>query len=605
MKVLGISCFYHDSAIALIDNDEILFAAQEERFSRVKHDSKFPYKSIDKMLKQLNILPNEIEAIVFYEKPLLKFDRILSTYLEIAPKGFSTFRIAIPEWIKEKLFFRRSLKKHIKKSLGKQLTNNIYFSEHHLSHAASAYYPSPFKEATILTVDGVGEWATTTIGIGRGKELKILKELHFPNSIGLFYSAFTQYCGFRVNSGEYKLMGLAPYGNPIYENVIWDNLIENYEDGSFKLNLEYFDFVGGLQMINNKFAELFGEPCRNEGEEITKHFCDIAASVQSVTEKILIDLATYSVELTGVKNLVMAGGVALNCVSNEKINSLKIVENFWVQPAAGDSGGALGAALAYTFQNVGNITKMNSHDSMQNTYLGTSYTTLEIKKTLDDHNLKYEIYETHDLNKRLSKFLDSGKIIGRFDGKMEYGPRALGNRSIIADARSKKMQSKLNLNIKFRESFRPFAPSVIIEESSNFFELETPSPYMLLTTKVLGFKASSNKNESLLEKLKSIESQLPAITHVDGSARLQTVAVEDNANYYNLINEFYNLTGCPVIVNTSFNVRGEPIVESPEDAVRCFFNTGIDILVINEFLIIKQDQNDIPILNYKVNPGLD
>ena len=604
MKILGISCFYHDSGIALVEDGEILFAAQEERFSRLKHDASFPYKSIEKMLKELDLKREEIDVCVFYEKPLLKFDRLLSTYMHVAPKGFRSFSIAIPEWVREKLFFRNSLKKHLKKSLGKEITKNIYFSEHHYSHAASAYYPSPFKEATVLTVDGVGEWATTTIGYGNGSELKLLKEIHFPHSLGLLYSAFTQYCGFRVNSGEYKLMGLAPYGKPVYKEVILKNLVSRNRDKSFELNLDYFNFLGGLEMINSEFENLFDLPAREANEEISLHYCNVASSIQVVLEEILIELVNEAIKLTGVKNLVLAGGVALNCVANKKILDESSIENLWIQPASGDAGGSLGAALAYYYTNF-DIEKNNLNDTMKGSYLGTSYTNDEIESVLKQHNLIYNKFEDKKLYDFIAKELSNAKIIGRFDGRMEFGPRALGNRSIIADPRNSEMQSKLNRKIKFRESFRPFAPSVLEDQVNEYFITKNLSPYMLLTSDVKGVEIKSINSEDLLEQLSAINSFLPAITHVDGSARIQTVSNEINEKYHNLIKEFFNQTNCPVVVNTSFNVRGEPIVESPKDAIRCFLNTNIDILAIGNFIVNKLDQEIDIKIEYEIQPGLD
>ena len=605
MKILGISCFYHDSGIALIEDGEILFAAQEERYSRIKHDSQFPYKAIDSMFRELDIGKDEIDVCVFYEKPLLKFDRLISTYLHIAPKGFETFNIAIPEWLREKLFFRRSLKKHLKKSIGKKIINNIYFSEHHLSHAASAYYPSPFSDATIVTIDGVGEWATTTIGIGGGNKLELLKEIHFPHSLGLLYSAFTQYCGFRVNSGEYKLMGLAPYGKPIYKNLIFENIVTMKKDGTFELNLDYFNFLGGLEMINpSKFSDLFGFDSRRYEEDINIHYCNVAASIQVVLEEVVINLVNNAINLTDSKNLVLAGGVALNCVANKKILDQTNIQNIWIQPAAGDAGGSLGAALSY-YHSKSVQTEKKNIDIMNGSYLGTSYGNEEILNELKKHKLNFVEYSNTQLNKYIARQLNEGKIIGRFDGKMEFGPRALGNRSIIADPRRKDMQSKLNRKVKFSESFRPFARSVLEEYASDFFDTDTKSPYMLLTSQVKSVKVRKNDSSDLLLQLNNIDSKLPAVTHVDGSARLQTVSSEVNNKYYELINEFYKLSKCPVVINTSFNVRGEPIVESPIDAIRCFLNTNIDTLVLGSFVVEKQDQEIDINLDYEIQPGLD
>ncbi len=593
-KILGISAFYHDSAACLIEDGRIISAAQEERFSRKKHDDTFPKHAINYILKANNCNLNEIEKIIFYEKPFLKFERLLETYIAYSPKGFKQFSKAIPIWLKEKLFQKNQLINSLKEIEKKfEPANKVYFSEHHLSHAASAFYPSPFDKAIILTADGVGEWATTTVAIGEKKKIEIKKEIHFPHSLGLLYSAFTYYTGFKVNGGEYKLMGLAPYGVPKYVRIILDNLIDIKEDGSFRLNQEYFDYATGLTMTNKKFNDLFGNTPRNPlTENVTQFYMDIAASIQKVTEDILIKIVKNLYNEYKIPNLCLAGGVALNCAANGKILKEKIFENIWIQPASGDAGGSLGAALAYWHNELGNK-KFNKKDIMNCSYLGPEYSNNEIENILKDIGARYVHLETKELLNFTVKKLDEGSAVGWFQGKMEFGPRALGGRSILGDARSPEMQKKLNLKVKFRESFRPFAPAVLLEDLNDWFDLESESPYMLLVGKVKLDKLLniSKEHEKLegLKKLDVVRSIIPAVTHVDNSARVQTVTNE-NGIYYDLIKTFKEKTGCPVIVNTSFNIRGEPPVNTPIDAYKCFMATDLDLLVIGNFILEKEDQ---------------
>ena len=593
--VLGISAFYHDSAASLILDGEIITATQEERFTRKKHDSSFPTKSIEFILKKNNLSISEIDKIIFHEKPFLKFERLLETYVGFAPKGFSQFSKAMPTWIKEKLF----QKKLIIDSL-KEIDNNfadkekILFSEHHLSHAASAFFPSPYEEAIILTADGVGEWATTTVAIGRGNNLEIKKEIHFPNSLGLLYSSFTYYTGFKVNSGEYKLMGLAPYGDPIYENIIKKELIDIKKDGSFRLNQDYFNYSTGLTMTNNKFHKLFGEKPRDPNKASLKKFhMDIASSIQKVTEEIILKITKSLKEEYKIKNLCLAGGVALNCVANGKIKKENIFENIWIQPASGDAGCSLGAALVYWYQDQKNERIVNKNDSMKGAYLGPSYNNSTVESSLKQLGAEFSFFEDEKLFEIIADELDNQKVIGWFQGAMEFGPRALGGRSIVADPRDIEMQKKLNLKIKFRESFRPFAPAILKHRVSDFFDNTKNSPYMLVTEQIKEKEKIKIENNKLLyegfDKLKIRRSSIPSVTHVDYSARIQTVD-ENNGKFYKLLNKFYNKTGCPVLINTSFNIRGEPIVCSIEDAYRCFVNTEMDILVIENFIIKKQEK---------------
>ena len=603
--ILGISAFYHDSAAALLLNGKIIAAAQEERFTRKKFDSSFPFYSIEFVLKKAKIKLSDIDYIAFYEKPFLKFERLLETYTAFAPKGFKSFAMSMPLWLREKLFQKNiifsELKKHDKKFND---INKIYFSEHHFSHAASAFYPSPFKDATILTLDGVGEWATTTVAYGNGNELKINKEIHFPHSIGLLYSAFTYYIGFKVLSGEYKVMGLAPYGEPKYKNLILDNLIDLKEDGTFRLNMKYFDYATGLKMINKKFAKLFENPVRNsEKDLITQFHMDIASSIQAVTEEIVLKLTKSIAKDSSSKNLCMAGGVALNCVANGKILKGKNFENLWIQPAAGDAGGALGAALALWHVELKNGRSLPIKDAMQGSYLGPSFDNNEVEKILIDLGATYEKLSEEKLLEVAANELSNEKTVGWFQGRMEYGPRALGARSILANPRSDKMQKNLNLKIKFRESFRPFAPSVIREDLSKWFELDCDSPYMLLVADVnKSIRRDMTEDEKKLfgiEKLNIKRSNIPAVTHVDYSARIQTVHKETNLRYYKLLENFKKNTNCPILVNTSFNIRGEPIVCTVQDAYRCFMGTNLDVLVCENFILYKEKQNTQLIKEYK------
>ncbi len=611
VSILGISAFYHDSAACITVNGKIIAAAQEERFTRIKHDSNYPYNAVEFVLKFAKLKLSEVDHIVFFEKPFLKFERLLETYVALAPKGFQSFSKAMPIWIKEKLFQKNlllnKLKNHDEK-YNKQ-KENLYFSDHHLSHAASAFFPSPFNEAVVITADGVGEWATTTIAVGRGNELEVKKEIHFPHSLGLLYSAFTYYTGFKVNSGEYKLMGLAPYGKPIYIDRI-SKIIDVKKDGSFRLDQAYFNYATGLTMTNSKFENLFGRKPRDpKVEKIDQFHMDIAASIQKVTEEIMIKLAISAKKEYGIMNLCLAGGVALNCVANGKILKEKIFENIWVQPAAGDAGGALGAALALWHIEKKNKRTVDPLDSMSGSYLGPEYTQEEIEKELKRLGANFKILNEKDIIDKTSNDLSNGDAIGWFQGRMEFGPRALGGRSILGDPRSSSMQKNLNLKVKYRESFRPFAPSIIAEELSNWFDIDTNSPYMLMVSKVKKEKCiqMSEKDKKLfgIEKLNIKRSEVPAITHVDYSARIQTVHQNTNHKYYNLIKSFYKKTNCPILVNTSFNVRGEPIVNTPEDAFNCFMGTELDKLIIGNCYLDKNDQNKILRKDYKNKYELD
>ena len=610
-SILGISAFYHDSAAALIIDGKIIAAAQEERFSRKKHDSGYPFHAIEYVLKEANLKLSEVDFITFYEKPFLKFERLLETYVAFAPKGFKSFCMSMPLWLGEKLFQKKvifnQLKKHDKNFND---INKIYFSEHHFSHAASAYYPSPFDNATVLTLDGVGEWATTTMAKGNGKDLEILKEIHFPHSIGLLYSAFTFYTGFKVNSAEYKVMGLAPYGEPKYKNLILDKLIDLKEDGTFRLNMDFFEYPTGLKMTNERFSKLFGKPVRGlENELIEQFHMDIAASIQSVTEEVVLRLVKSLAKNTNSKNLCLAGGVALNCVANGKILKEKIFENIWIQPAAGDAGGALGSALALWYQELKKERLKPIKDEMKGSYLGPKFSDNEIQSKLFDLGANFEKFTEDEILKITAEELSKEKTIGWFQGRMEFGPRALGARSILADPRSEKMQKNLNLKIKFRESFRPFAPSIIREELSKWFNLDCDSPYMLLVSDIKKNRkkemTESEKKLFGIEKLNVKRSDIPAVTHVDYSARIQTVHKNTNPKFYKLIKNFESITGCPVIVNTSFNVRGEPIVCSIGDAYRCFMGTNLDILVCENFILYKEKQNKKLLEDYKNKFKLD
>ena len=609
-SILGISAFYHDSAAALIIDGEIIAAAQEERFSRKKHDPRYPFNSINYVLSEGKIKLSDIDHIVFFEKPFLKFERLLETYMAFAPKGFKSFSLSMPIWLREKLFQKKFLFEKLKQHDEKfKDIKKIKFSEHHFSHAASAFFPSPFEEAVILTLDGVGEWATTTVAIGKNNNLKMLKEIHFPHSLGLLYSAFTYYTGFKVNSGEYKVMGLAPYGQPKYKDLIIKELMDLKEDGSFKLNMKFFDYATGLTMTNKKFSKLFGNPVRNPKRDLLKDFhMDIAASIQAVTEEVVIRLTRNIASEYKIKNLCLAGGVALNCVANGKILKEKIFDDIWIQPAAGDAGGSLGAALAYWYQEL-NKPRENFKDQMKGAYLGPKFSDNFIESQLNNLKGVYSKKSSDEISLFVAKELANSKTVGWFQGRMEFGPRALGGRSILADPRSEKMQKELNLKIKFRESFRPFAPSVLREEVNNWFELNYDSPYMLLVSDIkknLQIPMSKNDNELFgIDKLNIKRSNIPAVTHVDYSARIQTVHKETNSKYYNLLKEFYKITGCPVLVNTSFNVRGEPIVCSIQDAFNCFMGTNLDILIIENFILIKDEQDQSLIKDYKNKFELD
>ncbi len=595
--ILGISAFYHDSAATLIKDGEIIAAAQEERFTRKKHDSGYPKNAINFVLNFAKINLSQVDHIVFYEKPFLKFERLLETYVAFAPRGFSSFAKAMPIWLREKLFQKKLILDYLKSHDNNfNDENKILFSEHHLSHAASAFYPSPFEEAIILTADGVGEWATTTVAIGNGDKLEIKKELHFPHSLGLLYSAFTYYTGFKVNSGEYKLMGLAPYGKPIYVDQIINKLIDLKEDGTFILNQKYFNYSTGLTMTNDKFDNLFNNPPRKpEKDKITQFHMDIAASIQSVTEKIMLRLAKSLKQEYKLNNLCLAGGVALNCVANGKILKEKIFENIWVQPAAGDAGGSLGAALAYWHIDLNQKRKNVLKDNMQGAYLGNFFSNDEIKKTLDEIGAEFVKKDENELIEKTALEISNGKAVGWFQGRMEFGPRALGNRSILGDPRSDKMQKNLNLKVKYRESFRPFAPSVLKEDVSNWFELNTDSPYMLFVSNIKKEKTLDMTDEQKklfgIDLLNIKRSEIPAVTHVDYSARIQTVYQNTNERYYKLIKKFKEITNCPVLINTSFNIRGEPIVNTPQDAFNCFMGTDLDILVIGNYYLEKDKQN--------------
>tara|TARA_B110000027_G_scaffold132544_1_gene158925 strand:- start:1705 stop:3507 length:1803 start_codon:yes stop_codon:yes gene_type:complete len=594
-SILGISAFYHDSAASILKDGKIIAAVQEERFTRKKNDPSYPYNAIEFVLGYANLDLNEVDQIVFFEKPFLKFERILETYVAFAPKGFLSFSKAMPLWIKEKLFQKNylfnKLKSHDKKF---KSDKNIFFSEHHLSHAASAFFPSPFEEAVILTADGVGEWATTTIALGKSNKLEIKKEIHFPHSLGLLYSAFTYYTGFEVNSGEYKLMGLAPYGKPIYEDKI-KQLVDIKEDGSFRLDQKYFNYTTGLTMTNNKFDNLFGQKPRNpNSEKINQFHMDIAASIQKVTEEIIIKLAKAIRQEYNIKNLCLAGGVALNCVANGKILNEKIFDNIWIQPAAGDAGGSLGAALALWHIENNKKREVNSNDTMKGSYLGTEFSQQDIERILKSLGANFETLKYEDIINKASEYLSNEKIIGWFQGRMEFGPRALGNRSILADPRSNTMQKNLNLKIKYRESFRPFAPSILRADLTKWFNMDVDSPYMSLVSNIITEKKieMTNQEKKLfgIERLNIKRSQIPAVTHVDYSARIQTVDEDTNKIYYDLISKFKEKTGCPVILNTSFNVKDEPIVNSPTDAFNCFMKTELDYLVIGNCILDKKKQ---------------
>jgi carbamoyltransferase len=597
-SILGISAFYHDSAACILIDGEIVAAAQEERFTRIKHDPNFPGNAIEFVLNYANLKLNQVDQIVFFEKPFLKFERLLETYVAFAPKGFASFSKAMPLWIKEKLFQKNLLFNYLKEQDANYKSDkNIFFSDHHLSHAASAFFPSPFNEALVLTADGVGEWATTTVAVGQGNKLDIKKEIHFPHSLGLLYSAFTYYTGFKVNSGEYKLMGLAPYGKPLYENKI-NQLINIKDDGTFRVNQKYFNYATGLTMTNDKFHNLFGQKPRNPiNDKLTQFHMDIAASIQKVTEDIMIKLSRSIRKEYGIKNLCLAGGVALNCVANGKILKENIFDNIWIQPAAGDAGGSLGAALALWHIDQNNDRKVNPNDNMKGSYLGPEFTQDQIQNELKSIGAKFEIVDDESLIDQTVNYLSCEKAVGWFQGRMEFGPRALGGRSILGDPRSDKMQKNLNLKVKYRESFRPFAPAILKEDLFKWFDINVDSPYMLLVANINSKKkiqmSDEQKNLFGIEKLNVKRSEIPAVTHVDYSARIQSVNKNTNKRYHDLISKFKKKTNCPVLVNTSFNVRGEPIVNTPTDAFNCFMGTELDYLVIGNCILDKnkQDQN--------------
>jgi carbamoyltransferase len=611
MRILGLSGFYHDSAAALLDDGHIVAAAQEERFTRKKHDADFPVRAVEYCLAEANLSLADVDQVVFYDKPFLKFERLLETYLSFAPKGFQSFRMAIPLWLKEKLFQRDLLTKHLREFDASFDGRRLLFAEHHFSHAASAFYPSPFDKAVVLTMDGVGEWATTSVAIGDGNKLEIVKEIHFPHSLGLLYSAFTYYTGFKVNSGEYKVMGLAPYGEPRFADIILDNLIDIKEDGSFRLDMSYFDYCTGLRMTNDKFDALFGGPARKPEAPLTQREMDLASSIQSVAEEVILRLTRNLAEETGCRNLCLAGGVALNSVANGKVMKDGAFDKVWIQPAAGDAGGALGAALAINHNFLGQARgeSKGGQDCMRGAYLGPQFEQDDIEERLKTIGATFERMDESKLIKTTAADLEAGKAIGWFQGRMEFGPRALGGRSILGDPRSPTMQSLLNLKVKFRESFRPFAPSVLGEDVADWFELSEDSPYMLFVAGVLESRqrqmSEEEKNLFGIEQLNVPRSDIPAVTHIDYSARVQTVHKETNPRYHKLLTMFKHLTGCPVLVNTSFNIRGEPIVCSPEDAFRCFMGTGIDALAIGNFYLRKEDQNAALKLDYKNSFELD
>ena len=609
--ILGISAFYHDSAAPILIDGKIIAAAQEERFTRKKHDSSYPFNAIEFVLNFAKIKLNDVDQIIFFEKPFLKFERLLETYVAFAPRGFKSFCMAMPVWLKDKLFQKKMIFNELKRH-DHNFNNDkkIYFSDHHLSHAASAFFPSPFEEAIVLTADGVGEWATTTVAIGKGNNLEIQKEIHFPHSLGLLYSAFTYYTGFKVNSGEYKLMGLAPYGEPIYEDKIKENLIDIKEDGSFHLDQTYFNYATGLTMTSKKFHILFGQNSRDpKKEELTKFHMDIAASIQKVTEDIMIKLAKSLKEEFNISNLCLAGGVALNCVANGKILQSKIFDNIWIQPAAGDAGGSMGAALALWHIEQNNPRLVNPSDDMNGSYLGPEYEQKQIEDELKKIGAIFEILSEDELIERTAYSLSVEEAIGWFQGRMEFGPRALGGRSILGDPRSPHMQKNLNLKVKYRESFRPFAPSILREDLSEWFNVNVDSPYMLIVSDVSKDKiivmTEDQKNLFGIEKLNIKRSEIPSVTHVDYSARIQTVHEKTNKKYFDLIKKFKEKTGCPIVINTSFNVRGEPIVNTPTDAFNCFMGTELDKLVIGNCYLDKKKQNINLKKDYSANFELD
>ena len=610
MRILGISAFYHDSAAALLADGKLVAAAQEERFTRKKHDARFPRNAIDFCLQHAGIDFKDIDYVAFYDKPFLKFERLLETYLAFAPRGFTSFRMAIPVWLKEKLFQKSLLRDEFRRWVPDfDWHNKLLFGEHHQSHAASAFFPSPFENAAVLTMDGVGEWATTSLAVGEGNELRMLREIHFPHSLGLLYSAFTYYTGFKVNSGEYKVMGLAPYGEPRFKAAILDKLVDLKDDGSFRLNLDYFDYCTGLRMTNEKFDALFGGKPRKPEERLTQREMDLAASIQAVTEEVVLRLARAVAKESDAKNLCLAGGVALNCVANGKVLREKLFDDIWVQPAAGDAGGAVGAAFAAYHGFCRQPRSVNGHlnaprlDGMDGSYLGPEYAQPDIERRLKEAGAKFEAFSYDAMIDTTAQALADGKAVGWFQGRMEFGPRALGGRSILGDARSPSMQRTLNLKVKYRESFRPFAPSVLREDVGQWFEMDADSPYMLMVAPVVEprRRAMTEDEQALfgIDKLNVPRSEIPAVTHVDYSARIQTVHKETNPAYYDLISAFKARTGCPVIVNTSFNVRGEPIVCTPEDAFRCFMGSEIELLVVGNCLLRKEEQDPSLKRDYK------
>ena len=609
-SILGISAFYHDSAAAIIVDGEIIAAAQEERFTRKKHDANFPKNAINYVLKEASLKLIEVDYIVFYEKPFLKFERLLETYIGFSPSGFKSFSMSMPLWLNEKLFQKKMLFDSLK-----ELDSNfkdikkINFSEHHLSHAASAFFSSPYDEAIILTLDGVGEWATTTISLGKNNKINILKEIHFPHSLGLLYSAFSYFLGFKVNSGEYKVMGLAPYGEPKFKDIILDKLIDVKEDGSFRLNMDYFNYATGLTMTNNKFAKLFNMERRNPEDKLLQIHMDIASSIQATTEEIVLKITKFLSKEFKLENLCMAGGVALNCVANGKILKEGLFKNIWIQPASGDAGGALGAAQAFYYQQLDNKRKILKTDSMNGSYLGPKFSDDQVEDELKNCGANFKKLTSDQIIKDTAKALSDEKAVGWFQGRMEFGPRSLGNRSIIADSRSEKMQKNLNLKVKYRESFRPFAPAVLFEKVSEWFEINSESPYMLLVADVKKSKqlqmTEEQKNLFGIEKLNIKRSSIPSVTHVDYSARIQTVHKATNPIFHKLIEEFERITKYPVLVNTSFNVRGEPIVCTVTDAFNCFMGTDLDILVCNNFILYKDNQNKDLLKDYKNKYELD
>jgi carbamoyltransferase len=609
-SVLGISAFYHDSAAAIIKDGKIIGAAQEERFTRKKHDACYPKNAINYVLKEAGLKLSEVDHIVFYEKPFLKFERLLETYVGFSPRGFRSFSMSMPLWLSEKLFQKKLLFEALKEQ-----DNNFHdikkinFSEHHLSHAASAFFSSPYDEAIILTLDGVGEWATTTVSLGKNNKINILKEIHFPHSLGLLYSAFTYFLGFKVNSGEYKVMGLAPYGEPSFKDIILDNLIDVKKDGSFRLNMNYFNYATGLTMTNNKFAKLFNMERREPENKLLQIHMDIAASIQAVTEEIVLKITRFLYNEYKIENLCMAGGVALNCVANGKISKDGLFKNIWIQPASGDAGGALGAAQAFYYQELNNKREILKTDSMKGSYLGPQFTDDEVESELKNCGANYKKLNLDQIIKDTAKALSEEKAVGWFQGRMEFGPRSLGNRSIIADPRSDNMQKNLNLKVKYRESFRPFAPAVLFEKVSEWFEINSESPYMLFVADVKKTKQIQMTNEEKnffgIDKLNIKRSSIPSVTHIDYSARIQTVHKETNLMFYKLIEEFERITKYPVLVNTSFNVRGEPIVCTATDAFNCFMGTDLDVLVCNNFILYKENQKKDLLKDYKSKYELD